>query len=268
MPEDHFDEHVAQRYDEDVAEMFDAAQIEPAVDFLAGLAGSGPALELGIGTGRIALALVRRGVPVHGVDLSPAMLARLRAKPGGAEIPTVRGDFASTSMGATFTLAYLVFNTIMNLTTAEAQVTCFQNVARHLEAEGRFVIEVSLPQLQRLPLGETSRVFAHGESHVGIDEYDVASQRLISHHYYMVDGRLEMRSVPFRYVWRRSSTSWRGSREWSCASGGPAGAGSRSPARAASTSRSGRRRLRSRGAAGRGATVTGSAAGRSMPQIV
>jgi SAM-dependent methyltransferase len=201
MTQDHFDEEVAERYDENVAEMFEAAQVEPAVDFLAGLAGPGPALELGIGTGRIALPLTARGVPVHGVDLSAAMLARLQAKPGGAEIPVTRGDFATVSVDGAFTLAYLVFNTIMNLTTAEEQVACFQNVARHLEPGGRFVIEVGVPQLQRLPAGETSRVFARSESHVGIDEYDVVSQRLISHHYYLVDGRLEAQSVPFRYVW-------------------------------------------------------------------
>jgi SAM-dependent methyltransferase len=198
MPEDHFDERVAERYDEAVGEMFEPTAVEPVVDFLAGLAGGGAALELGIGTGRIALPLAERGVPVHGIDLSEAMVARLRAKPGGAEIPITIGDFATTRVEGTFSLAYLVFNTINNLTTQDEQVACFQNVAAHLEPGGCFVIEVGVPGLRRLPYGERFVVFDATEDHIGIDEYDVADQGLISHH--TTPGRKTW-SIPFRYVW-------------------------------------------------------------------
>ena len=201
MPEDHFGERVARRYDEAVAEMFDDSLVAPAVDFLADLAIPGRALELGIGTGRIALPLAERGVEVHGVDLSPAMVQRLRAKPGGAEIPVAIGDFATTVLTGKFVLAYLVFNTIMNLTTLDEQVACFQNVSAHLEEGGRFVVEVGVPQLRRLPPGETIRPFAISDTHLGFDEYEVASQSLVSHHYSVTDGKLEVRSIPFRYVW-------------------------------------------------------------------
>jgi SAM-dependent methyltransferase len=201
MPEDHFGERVAERYDESSADMFDPAVLDPAVDFLADLAGSGAALELGIGTGRIALPLAQRGIRVHGIDLSEAMVARLRAKPGAEDIGVTIGDFAMTTVDGTFSLAYLVFNTIMNLTTQDEQIACFQNVAAHLEPGGCFVIEVGIPELRRLPPGETVRAFDISATHLGFDEFDVASQGLISHHYSVVDGELELHSVPFRYVW-------------------------------------------------------------------
>jgi SAM-dependent methyltransferase len=201
MPEDHFGERVAERYDESSADMFEPAVVDPIVDFLADLAGSGAALELGIGTGRIALPLAQRGIRVHGIDLSEAMVARLRAKPGAEDIEVTIGDFATTRVEGTFSVAYLIFNTIHNLTTQDEQVACFQNVAAHLEPGGCFVIEVGVPQLQRLPPGETIRAFDVSETHLGFDEYDVASQGLISHHYSVVDGKLELHSVPFRYVW-------------------------------------------------------------------
>jgi SAM-dependent methyltransferase len=201
MPEDHFGERVAERYDASAADMFDPAVVEPVVDFLAELAGEGAALELGIGTGRIALPLARRGVRVHGIDLSPAMVARLRAKPGGEDIDVTIGDFATTRVEGAFSLAYLVFNTIGNLTTQDEQVACFENAAAHLEPGGCFVIEVGVPQLQRLPPGETVRPFDVSPDHLGFDEYDVAAQGLISHHYSLVDGAWEAASVPFRYVW-------------------------------------------------------------------
>ena len=202
MPGDdgYFGESVAARYDDD-AEMFDPAVVDPTVDFLAGLAGNGRALELGIGTGRIALPLARRGVPVHGIDLSNAMVARLRAKPGGEKIGVTIGDFATTTVDGTFSLAYLVFNTIMNLTTQAAQVACFRNVAAHLEPGGAFVIEVGVPGLRRLPPGETVHAFHFSETRWGLDEYDVANQGLVSHHVTLVNGRLERNSIPFRYVW-------------------------------------------------------------------
>jgi SAM-dependent methyltransferase len=201
MPEDHFGEHVAERYDEWDATSSEPAVIDPIVDFLVDAAGRGRALELGIGTGRIALPLSRRGVPVHGIDLSAAMVARLRAKPGAGDIGVSIGDFATTTVDGTFSLAYLVINTIMNLTSQDEQVACFRNVAAHLEPGGRFVIEVLIPDLQRLPPGETVRAFDVSPTRLGFDEYDVASQGLTSHHYRPVDGKLDVVSVPFRYVW-------------------------------------------------------------------
>jgi SAM-dependent methyltransferase len=197
----YFDERVAARYDETSAEMFDPEVVDPVVDLLVELAGSGRALELGIGTGRIALPLAQRGVPVHGIELSNAMAAKLRAKPGGEDIGVTIGDFAATTLDGTFSVAYLVFNTILNLTTQAAQVACFQNVAAHLEPGGCFVIEVGVPRLQELPPGETFRVFHVSESRWGFDEYDVVNQGLISHHFEIVDGRAERLSIPFRYAW-------------------------------------------------------------------
>jgi SAM-dependent methyltransferase len=200
MPVDHFGEAVAARYD-GTDGVFAPEVVEATVDFLAGLAGRSGALELGVGTGRIALPLARRGVPVHGIDLSEAMVARLREKPGAERVATTIGDFASTRVPGAFSLAYLVFNTIMNLTTQEEQVACFENVAAHLEPGGCFVIEVVVPQLRRLPPGETVRPFAVGPQHLGFDEYDVVSQGLVSHHWRFRDGEWRARSLPFRYVW-------------------------------------------------------------------
>jgi SAM-dependent methyltransferase len=197
----YFDERVAARYDESEGEMFDPAVVDPVVDFLAELGGSGGALELGIGTGRIALPLAQRGVPVHGIELSQAMVARLRAKPGGEDIGVTIGDFSTATVDEQFSVAYLVFNTIMNLTTQAAQVACFRNVAAHLESRGCFVIEVGVPELRRLPPGETIRAFHVSETRWGIDEYDVARQGLTSHHFEIVKGSLERVSIPFRYAW-------------------------------------------------------------------
>src|SRR6266545_7432853 len=146
----YFGERVAARYDQS-SDIFDLAAVDAVVEVLAELAGNGPALELGIGTGRIALPLAKRGVPVHGIELSKAMVARLRAKPGGDDIGVTIGDFSTTTVDGKFSLAYLVFNTISNLTTQAAQVACFRNVAAHLEPGGCFVIEVGVPELQRLP---------------------------------------------------------------------------------------------------------------------
>jgi SAM-dependent methyltransferase len=187
--------------DETSDAMFDPAIVEPTVDFLAGLAGSGRALELGIGTGRIALPLAGRGVPVHGIDLSIEATARMRAKPGGEGVGLTIGDFSTTRVDGSFRLVYLVFNTIMNLTTQAAQVACFRNVAAHLEPDGCFVIETMIPELRRLPPGDRFTVFDGGGSHWGIDEYDVANQGLISHHFQVRDEAVEKSSGPFRYVW-------------------------------------------------------------------
>ena len=201
MPIDYFGEDVAARYDDSESPMFSSEAIDPAVDFLAGLAGDGAALELGIGTGRIALPLAARGVRVHGIDLSEAMVSRLREKPGGDAIDVTIGDFATTRVDGQFVLAYLVFNTISNLTTQDEQVSCFQNVAAHLQTGGRFVIEVGVPSLQKLPFGETVRPFQVSDTYVSFDEFDVVNQGLISHHLRARDGKFEKRSIPFRYAW-------------------------------------------------------------------
>jgi SAM-dependent methyltransferase len=197
----YFDERTAARYDESDDEEFDPEVIDQTVDFLADLAGSGRALEFGIGTGRIALPLARRGVQVSGIDMSEAMVARLGAKPGGDDIGVTIGDFSTTTVEGSFSLVYLVYNTIMNLTTQEAQVACFRNAAAHLEPGGCFVIKVMIPELRRLPPGETFHVFHGSETYWGIDEYDVANQGLISHHIEIADGSVEVVSMPFRYAW-------------------------------------------------------------------
>ena len=173
---DYFGEEVAARYDASSATMFDPAVVDPAVDFLAGLAGDGPALEFGIGTGRIALPLAARGMTVRGIELSEAMTAQLRAKPGADAIEVTVGDFATTRVDGTFSLVYLVFNTISNLTTQAQQVECFRNAAAHLAPGGAFVIEVGVPSLQRLPPGETVIPFHVSQDRLGFDEYDVAAQ--------------------------------------------------------------------------------------------
>ena len=201
MAEDHFGESVAAKFDERYAHQADAAVVGPIVDVLVELAAGGAALELGIGTGRIALPLAARGVPVHGIELSEAMLARLRAKPGAERIGVTVGDFATATVEETFTLAYVVANTIMNLTTQDEQVACFENVSAHLEPGGCFVIEVLVPRLRRLPPGERFQPFAVSPTRLGFDEYDVARQGLISHHYWIEEGGIEVLSPPFRYVW-------------------------------------------------------------------
>jgi trans-aconitate methyltransferase len=199
----YFDERIAKDYDAASADMFEPGVVDVAVSFLADLAGEGAALELGIGTGRVALPLSARGVRVHGIDVSEAMVARLRAKPGSDDIGVTIGDFASTRVPGNFSLAYLVYNTITNLTTQEEQVQCFRNVAAHLDLGGCFVIEVGVPDLRRLPPGETARVFSADPTHVGIDEYTdmTAAQISYSHHYYVVGDKLEIFSAPYRYVW-------------------------------------------------------------------
>jgi SAM-dependent methyltransferase len=197
----YFDKEVAERYDETSQEMYAPDVLEPAVEFLADLANGGPALELGIGTGRIAVPLSERGIDVHGIDLSAEMLDQLRAKPGGDRISTTVGDAATTRVGGAFRLAYIVWNTIMNLTTQEEQVACFQNAAAHLEPGGRFVVEVMVPDLRRLPPGETVHPFLVTPSRLGFDEYDTVTQGLVSHHYTLEGREARTESMPFRYVW-------------------------------------------------------------------
>jgi SAM-dependent methyltransferase len=178
---------VAERYDESTADM----PVQPVVDFLAPLAGGG-ALELAIGTGRIALPLAQRGIRVAGIDLSPDMVAQLRKKPGGDEIPVAMGDYATTRVDGTFSLVYIVFNSISNQTTQDAQVATFENAAAHLEPGGCFVVEVGFPSGARL------EVFDLSDTHVGVDEYDPATQRSASHHFTLVDGEWVRLSMPFR----------------------------------------------------------------------
>src|SRR3954471_20866807 len=163
--------------------MFDPAVLEPTVDLLAELADGDPVLEFAVGTGRVALPLAERGPAVSGLDVSEPMLARLRAKPGAGQVSVTTGDFTTTRVPGAFGLVYLVFNTIMNVTTQAEQVATFRNAAAHLLPGGAFVVEVGVPALQRLPPGERVRAFAVTPGHLGFDEYDVADQRMWSHHY-------------------------------------------------------------------------------------
>ncbi|MFJ8031154.1 class I SAM-dependent methyltransferase [Streptomyces sp. NPDC096032] len=198
----YFGEAVAAGYDESSAEMFADDVVEPVAGFLAGLAGDGGrALEFGVGTGRIALPLARRGVEVHGIELSRAMLRRLRDKPGGDAIGVTVGDFASAKVDGVFSVAYLVYNTIMNLTSQDAQVDCFRNAAEHLAPGGCFVVEVGVPDLRRLPPGQDAVPFRVDGGRLGFDLYDVATQSMSSHHVEVVDGRGRYLEIPFRYVW-------------------------------------------------------------------
>jgi hypothetical protein len=196
-----FGERAASAYDERAGAMFDPAVVEPVVEMLAGFAEQGRALEFGIGTGRIALPLVDRGVRVAGIDNSEAMVAQLRAKPGNEEIDVTIGDFATTRVDGEFSLVYLVFNTIFNLVTQDAQVACFQNAAAHLRSEGRFVIETGVPGLQRLPLGQTIIPFRADPEGISFDVYDVVTQRFSSQHYVFDEGGVQTFPVEFRYAW-------------------------------------------------------------------
>ena len=197
----YFGASIAAGYDDPDDPMNQAAAIDPVVDVLQALAGDGRALEFAIGTGRIGVPLRRRGVEVHGIELSKAMLEHLRAKEGGDAIPVTVGDMTTARAEGTFRLVYLVYNTIMNVTSQQGQVAVFRNAAAHLEPGGAFVVEVGVPDLQLLPFGEAHRVFDFGERHIGIDEYDVVNQGLISHHFDIRDGRIASSSGPFRYVW-------------------------------------------------------------------
>jgi SAM-dependent methyltransferase len=201
MAQTHFDERVAARFETYWPELFEPAAIDPVVSFLAALAAGGRALELGIGTGRLALPLSRRGVPVHGIELSPAMAARLQAQPGADAVGVTIGDFATTKVGGMFRVAYLVRNTITNLTSQDEQAECFRTVAAQLEPGGCFVIENYIPQLQRLPPGETTRVLAATAAHLGVERYDLAAQIAVSDHWWSIDGQWETFSSPHRYLW-------------------------------------------------------------------
>ena len=203
MRHDYFGTDVAERYDDESAGMFAPEVLVPTVDLLAELAAGRPALELAVGTGRVALPLAERGVPVHGIELSEAMVARLRAKPRADAIRVTLGDMTSARVEGRFGLVYLVFNTIGNVTTQDDQVAVFQNAAAHLEPGGCFLVEVGVPALRQLPVAQRFVVFEHTDGHVGVDEYDVVDQRMWSHHYTAEHGARTYRreSVPFRFVW-------------------------------------------------------------------
>ncbi|HYF73668.1 MAG TPA: class I SAM-dependent methyltransferase [Nocardioides sp.] len=202
MLPNYFDTDVAEQYDDPADEMFSPEVLGPTVELLADLAGARPVLELAIGTGRVALPLSERGVRVQGIELSEAMVERLRAKPGAERIDVAIGDMSTTRLDERFGLVYLVFNTIGNVTTQDGQVAVFENAAAHLEPGGRFLVETLVPVVRRLPAGERFVVFDHTDQHVGIDEYDVATQQTWSHHYSSTDGETyHRRSIPFRYTW-------------------------------------------------------------------
>jgi SAM-dependent methyltransferase len=205
VPENYFVGSIATDYEAKWPDLFEPAVVNPAVEFLAEAAGPGPILEFGIGTGRLALPLSRRGLGVCGIELSPDMVGVLRSQAGAGGIGVTVGDFATAQVDGSlrsFALVYLVRNTIMNLTTQDEQVACFANAAAHLAHGGCFVVEVIVPELRRLPPGTTTRPFMVTPSHVGVDEFDVATQRSWSHHYWFGDdGAIETFSAPFRYVW-------------------------------------------------------------------
>ena len=193
---------IAEVYDATSAAMFEPAVLDPVVTMLAGLAAGGRALELAVGTGRVALPLSARGIPVHGIELSPHMAEQLREKPGAGAIGLTIGDMTSDRVEGSFRLVYLVFNTIMNVTTQDDQAAVFANAAAHLEPGGAFVVEVLVPQLRRLPPTELGRVFTMEDDHVGIETFDdVAGQISWSHHWMQVEGRLVRHSAAYRYVW-------------------------------------------------------------------
>ena len=201
VPPNLFGARIAQTYDDDSQDMFDHAVIGATVDFLVGLAGDGAALEMAIGTGRIALPLSERGIPVRGIDLSPDMVAVLASKEGSDAIGVAMGDMTTIRVDGEFRLVYLVYNGIGNLITQDAQVECFRNAAAHLEPGGCFVVEVGVPQLRRLPPGDTAQVFTLTPTHVGLDTFDVVEQLGVSHHYWLADGHTETHSTPWRFVW-------------------------------------------------------------------
>jgi SAM-dependent methyltransferase len=197
-----WDEDTARRYDTPGTGMFAADVIEPTVRRLAELADGGRALEFAIGTGRVAVPLAASGVPVTGIELSRAMVARLREKADEAMIPVVIGDMATTRVPGDFALVYLVYNTIGNLVTQAEQVRCFRNAAAHLSPGGAFVIELTVPDLRTLPPGREATVFASETGYIGVDTYDVVNQLLTSHHFTFADGReARVGRSPHRYIW-------------------------------------------------------------------
>ena len=202
MPSDVWGPEMAELYDRSMADMYDPAVLGPTVEVLAALAGDGPALEFAVGTGRVALPLSARGVPVSGLDLSPHMVGQLRAKAGSEAIEVVIGDMTTTRVPGAFSLVYLVFNSIMNLKSQAEQVAMFENAAGHLRPGGRFVVEVMVPAPHRQLAGGLGVVFEMADDHVGVDTYDdPVAQILSSHHWTDVGGRLVRERAQYRYVW-------------------------------------------------------------------
>jgi len=202
--EEIWDAEAAQSYDTPGTGMFAPDVLGPTVDRLTELAGGGRALEFAIGTGRVAIALAERGVPVTGIELSQPMIDQLRTKVDEATIPVVVGDMATTTAPGEYTLVYLVFNTISNLLTQAEQVECFRNAARHLAPGGRFVIELWVPELRKLPPGQPAVVYHIEPGYIGLDTYDVLRQHLVSHHFtFDQDGGRQARlgRSPHRYIW-------------------------------------------------------------------
>ena len=199
---DHFAGRIADTYDRDLPESFSPAVLDPAVRSLATLARNGPCLEFAIGTGRVALPLQKMGLQIDGIEYSPDMVRQLRMKPGGGEINVQIGDMAIVDMGKQYALVFLVFNTIMNLTTQTQQVHCFRNAARHLLPGGKFVLEVMVPDLRRYPPGAMAVAFDVSSRHLGFDIYAMAEQKLWSHHVTIDEAGAALYHVhPFRYVW-------------------------------------------------------------------
>jgi SAM-dependent methyltransferase len=197
-----WDLDAAQRYDTPGTGMFAAEVLGPTVDCLARLAGDGAALEFAIGTGRVAVPLSERGVPVTGIESSGPMIERLRAKADETTIPVVVGDMASAVAPGAFSLVYLVYNTISNLLIQSEQVACFRNAARHLTLGGRFVIELWVPELRKLPPGQQATVWHSEPGYIGLDTYDVLHQRIVSHHFRFGDSKeARLSRSPHRYIW-------------------------------------------------------------------
>jgi SAM-dependent methyltransferase len=197
-----WDAAVAQAYDTPGRGMFADDVLTPTVDRLVALAGAGAALEFAIGTGRVAVPLRERGVPVTGIELSSAMVDQLRTKVDDATIPVVLGDMATATAPGPFAVVYLVFNTIGNLLTQAEQVACFRNAARHLAPGGHFVIELGVPDLRRLPPGQRGTVFTAEPGYLGVDTYDPLHQHLVSHHVRFGAGReARIFRTPQRYIW-------------------------------------------------------------------
>lgn len=199
---DVWDDETARTYDADVADRFAPEVLGPTVDLLAELADGGPVLELAVGTGRVAIPLAQRGLPVSGIELSEAMVERLRDKVDDATVPVWLGDMATTRVPGEFALVYLVFNTLSNLRTQDEQVACFANAAAHLRPGGRFVVELLVPPLRSLPPGQDAVPFSVTEGHLGFDTFDLVTQQCSSHHYTREDdGTVRYGVGHFRYAW-------------------------------------------------------------------
>lgn len=196
-----WDADAAAGYDTPGEGMFAPEVLGPTVDRLAALAEGGRALELAIGTGRVAIPLHEAGVAVVGIELSESMIGRLRQKVTETQIPVVRGSMTSARATGEFSLVYLVFNTIGNLYSQDEQIACIRNAAAHLRPGGRFVVELWVPRPQPVGSGH-AQVFGAADGYLGVDVLDLATQRGVSHHVrYSADGAARVGFSPFRFVW-------------------------------------------------------------------